>query len=197
MYYREGDSGVVVGVLNDYDLASLRSSANPLGNERTGTIPFMAIDLLSKNGQDGRVEHLYRHDMESFIWVLVWISVQYVDGERLFPGPLDGWAQVNASGCVEKKLRFLDDPQLLYSLSHNRTRVIRLLTFLSNRQNARANLIKDLNLILSSLNDARVGPSSPHKIEKLEKKVKELEGELAEESDSDVFTKFVALTRKK
>ncbi|KAF9235693.1 hypothetical protein BU15DRAFT_37173, partial [Melanogaster broomeanus] len=63
--------------LNDYDLASLASQKDPLGNERTGTIPFMAIDLLEAPGQDGKVKHLYRHDMESFIWVFVWICFQY------------------------------------------------------------------------------------------------------------------------
>ncbi|KAF9232204.1 hypothetical protein BU15DRAFT_35323, partial [Melanogaster broomeanus] len=69
MYYRRSDTHrTVVGVLNDYDLASLASQKNPLGNERTGTIPFMAIDLAA-DGQDGKVKHLYRHDMESFIWV--------------------------------------------------------------------------------------------------------------------------------
>ncbi|KAF9245413.1 hypothetical protein BU15DRAFT_34896, partial [Melanogaster broomeanus] len=71
MYYRF--NAKVIGVLNDYDLAPLTSSENPLGYERTGTIPFMAIDLLDANGQDGAVRHLYRHDMESFIWVFIWI----------------------------------------------------------------------------------------------------------------------------
>ncbi|KAI6002251.1 hypothetical protein F5J12DRAFT_708917, partial [Pisolithus orientalis] len=61
MYYRVDSK--VMGVLNNYDLSSLTSSANPLGNEWTGMILFMAIDLLKEDGQDGRVEHLYHHDM--------------------------------------------------------------------------------------------------------------------------------------
>ncbi|KIK72565.1 hypothetical protein PAXRUDRAFT_836425, partial [Paxillus rubicundulus Ve08.2h10] len=80
MYYRE--EGKVVGVLNDYDLASLASSQTPLGNKRTGTMPFMAIELLATDGQDGKVEHLYRHDMESFIWVFIWIYLQFKNGQR-------------------------------------------------------------------------------------------------------------------
>ncbi|KIJ05885.1 hypothetical protein PAXINDRAFT_20885 [Paxillus involutus ATCC 200175] len=56
------------GVLIDFDLASLATS---VGNGRTGTIPFMAINLL-EGGQDGKVKHLYRHDMESFIWAFIW-----------------------------------------------------------------------------------------------------------------------------
>ncbi|KIJ16062.1 hypothetical protein PAXINDRAFT_54088, partial [Paxillus involutus ATCC 200175] len=78
-YYRVKDK--VIGILNDYDLASLASSDNPLGNERTGTMLFMAIDLLEAAGRDGKVKHLYRHDMESFIWVFVWICHQFKDGK--------------------------------------------------------------------------------------------------------------------
>ncbi|KAF9241604.1 hypothetical protein BU15DRAFT_36436, partial [Melanogaster broomeanus] len=63
----------LMGILNDFDLASLTTSDKPLGNERTGTIPFMAIHLLRQNGQDGKVKHLYRHDMESFIWAYIWL----------------------------------------------------------------------------------------------------------------------------
>ncbi|KAF9236374.1 hypothetical protein BU15DRAFT_31729, partial [Melanogaster broomeanus] len=64
MYYMFDDK--VVGVLNDYDLASFTSSKSPLGNERTGPIPFLAIDLPDANAWDGKVEHLYRHNVESF-----------------------------------------------------------------------------------------------------------------------------------
>ncbi|KAF9245421.1 hypothetical protein BU15DRAFT_31077, partial [Melanogaster broomeanus] len=71
MYYRVNRK--VIGVLNDYDLAPLTTSNNPLGYERTGTILCMAIDLLRHNSQDGEVAHLYRHDMESFVWLFVWI----------------------------------------------------------------------------------------------------------------------------
>ncbi|KAI6138070.1 hypothetical protein BKA82DRAFT_4250151 [Pisolithus tinctorius] len=105
MYYRVG--GKVMGVLNDYDLSSLASSANPLSNKRTGTIPFMAIDLLKEDGQDGKVKHLYRHDMESLIYVFIWISLQYKDGKPLNPGPLDSWAKVDARGFAAKKMSFL------------------------------------------------------------------------------------------
>ncbi|KIJ13613.1 hypothetical protein PAXINDRAFT_44426, partial [Paxillus involutus ATCC 200175] len=68
------------GVLIDFDLASLATSVNPLGNRQTGTIPFMAINL-PEGGQDGKVKHLYRHDMESFIWAFIWFCCQYKDGK--------------------------------------------------------------------------------------------------------------------
>jgi len=69
-----------VGIVNDFDLAAWvdRQTTN---NDRTGTIPFMAIDLLD-GGLDDRIPRLYRHDMESFVWVLTYITVankQYED----------------------------------------------------------------------------------------------------------------------
>ena len=102
MYYRV--DGEVFGVLNDYDVASLESDS-PLANERTGTIPFMALDLLENHGKKGIVKHVYRHDLESFIWVLVWLTLQYRNGEKI-SGPLDEWAQGNAENCLSRKCRF-------------------------------------------------------------------------------------------
>ncbi|KAG1807196.1 hypothetical protein EV424DRAFT_248780 [Suillus variegatus] len=106
MWYRNGT--VLMGVLNDYDLSSLATALGPQGNERTGTIPFMALDLLSKKGQRGEVKHLYRHDLESFVWVLVWVSLRYKDGRLLSRKfrPFDEWATVDAETCGEKKSFF-------------------------------------------------------------------------------------------
>ncbi|KAF9225581.1 hypothetical protein BS17DRAFT_646674, partial [Gyrodon lividus] len=70
MYYMT-DEGVM-GVLNNFDLASVRGDV-PSGNKRTRTIQFMAIELLREDGQSGSVEHIYCNDMESFIWVFIWI----------------------------------------------------------------------------------------------------------------------------
>jgi hypothetical protein len=57
MYYRAVD-GQVRGVLNDFDLAILRDeAAREVGTDRTGTWPFMAIDLL-KN-LTGKIVHTY------------------------------------------------------------------------------------------------------------------------------------------
>ncbi|KAG1799527.1 uncharacterized protein BJ212DRAFT_1251972, partial [Suillus subaureus] len=59
------------GILNDFDLSSTQDS--PSGQEHTGTVPFMAIELLMKEAIEGQVKHLYQHDAESFIWVLTWV----------------------------------------------------------------------------------------------------------------------------
>ncbi|KAG1730088.1 hypothetical protein EDB19DRAFT_2012287 [Suillus lakei] len=107
MWYWKG--GKRMGVLNDYDLSSLADVQGPLGNERTGTVPFMALELLSAKAQRGEVKHLYRHDLESFMWVFIWLCLSYRDG-ALLPAdlrPLDEWARLNAVACGEKKDFFL------------------------------------------------------------------------------------------
>ncbi|KAG2096097.1 uncharacterized protein F5147DRAFT_778460 [Suillus discolor] len=109
MWYRKGDK--LIGVLNDYDLSSLANALGPQGNERTGTVPFMALDLLTKEGQQGKVKHLYRHDLESFIWVFAWIFLRYRQGVLLERSrPLDQWATLGAIACREKKSDFLTNP---------------------------------------------------------------------------------------
>ncbi|KAG1893861.1 uncharacterized protein F5891DRAFT_985493 [Suillus fuscotomentosus] len=95
-YWKDGKR---IGVLNDYDLSSLADDPGPRGNERTGTVPFMALDLLTKDGQQGKVKHLYRHDLESFM--------QGVPLRRL--RPLDEWATLDVIACGEKKLVFLNN----------------------------------------------------------------------------------------
>jgi hypothetical protein len=67
----------------------------------------MALDLLSQQGQRGEVKHLYRHDLESFMWVLAWVCLRYKDGKLLTSGrPLDEWANKDAE-TVWEKISFL------------------------------------------------------------------------------------------
>ncbi|KAG2340740.1 hypothetical protein BDR05DRAFT_966616 [Suillus weaverae] len=106
-YWKDGKR---MGVLNDYDLSSLANVQGPQGNERTGTVPFMARELLTEDGQRGKVKHLYRHDLESFMWVFAWISLRYRQGVLLSRRlrPFDEWATLGAIACGEKKLVFLN-----------------------------------------------------------------------------------------
>jgi hypothetical protein len=55
MYYRL--DGQVHGVLNDYDLSILPDNMRTLGTERTGTWPFMAVEMLLK--LDDNSPHVY------------------------------------------------------------------------------------------------------------------------------------------
>jgi len=104
-YWKDGKR---IGVLNDYDLSSLADDPGPRGNERTGTVPFMALDLLTEEGQRGEVKHLYRHDLESFMWCFAWISLRYKEGVILPRGlrPFDEWATLGPVACGKEKFVF-------------------------------------------------------------------------------------------
>ncbi|KAG1901814.1 uncharacterized protein F5891DRAFT_1144335 [Suillus fuscotomentosus] len=98
--------GQFIAVLNDYDLSSFNRDG-PRGLERTGTVPFMAIDLLSPGAMAGKVEHLYAHDAESLIWVLTWVCLRYKDGELLSKNrPLEEWLKLDAIRCRKEKNDF-------------------------------------------------------------------------------------------
>ncbi|KAI0320236.1 hypothetical protein OF83DRAFT_1040642, partial [Amylostereum chailletii] len=56
-------NGVYRGVLNDWDLATVEGLSSHYGMERTGTLPFMAIELLCIQYWEGKIRRLYRHDM--------------------------------------------------------------------------------------------------------------------------------------
>ncbi|KAG1826528.1 hypothetical protein EV424DRAFT_1599821 [Suillus variegatus] len=118
MWYWKDDKRI--GVLNDYDLSSLADDSGPRGNERTGTVPFMALDLLTEEGQIGEVKHLYRHDLESFMWCIAWISLRYKNGALLPRGlrPLDEWATSGATTCGRDKLYFQGRMKKLPAPSH-------------------------------------------------------------------------------
>lgn len=67
--------GSVRGVLSDWDLSTrlgTPSTAEEL-RDMTGTWPFLAVDLLVPNSPT----HLYRHDLESFFYVLVWAALHF------------------------------------------------------------------------------------------------------------------------
>ncbi|KAH9477135.1 hypothetical protein JR316_0011051 [Psilocybe cubensis] len=60
-------------ITNDESGKETQREADATGH-RTGTLPFMAIDILM-NATEG--EHQAHHDIESFFYVLLWIMLQY------------------------------------------------------------------------------------------------------------------------
>ena len=110
------------GILNDFDLARLyRQDGEPSGKDNTGTMPFMALDLLNTEAFLGMVPRRYRHDAESFAWCLVYICIcmkKDDDGDILVirPHPLSSWF-MDPSSCYQSKtdeetLRLLKDVPL-------------------------------------------------------------------------------------
>jgi hypothetical protein len=66
-------------------------------------MPFMALDLLTKEAWEGKIARLYRHDCESFAWVLLWICCRYDDGEEIRNAPLGELKTHDYWDCFVKK----------------------------------------------------------------------------------------------
>ncbi|RPB19638.1 hypothetical protein L211DRAFT_842443 [Terfezia boudieri ATCC MYA-4762] len=73
------------GCLIDLDYAVVITEQDTSGiPERTGTYPFIAIPILQ-----GTATHRYRHDLESFLYVLLWVACYPVAStqQATHPGP--------------------------------------------------------------------------------------------------------------
>jgi len=70
----------VYGVLTDYDLSSLTATMNSdytkTSQQRTGTPPYMAHELLVNESPF----HLYRHDLESFFYIMLLTAARHIIG---------------------------------------------------------------------------------------------------------------------
>ncbi|KAF8915070.1 hypothetical protein CPB85DRAFT_1295551 [Mucidula mucida] len=133
--YRFDDDHNVCGVLNDMDLSSDLNDLEDLkatSLRRTGTPPFMAIDLLGKDSH--QPEHIYRHDLESLFYVMLILFARYEfiaaepnddRGERLVKrhkAPLSEWFDPTLSWdtLAEKKQYFITNiPPVTSSLHMN------------------------------------------------------------------------------
>ena len=72
-----GAKDKVYGVLTDYDLsswaASLKTDYTKTSQQRTGTPPYMAHELLTGMSDI----HLYRHDVESFFYIMLLLCARH------------------------------------------------------------------------------------------------------------------------
>src|ERR1700733_7205210 len=104
MMYRK-KAGKIFGVLNDYDLSIFRSTTNPSSKNRTGTKPFMAIDLLGQNPD----VHRYRHDLESMFYVIAYVTSRYHDGKEIAEPPLQDWIELGENYMRPTKMMFIHE----------------------------------------------------------------------------------------
>jgi serine/threonine protein kinase len=102
------EDGHVYAVLNDLDLAVNADVQRQSSKHRTGTKPFMAIDLI---GGESTV-HMYRHDLESLFYVLAWITSRFHDGVEIEKPPLQDWVEDKPQLVVKAKRSFLSEPPL-------------------------------------------------------------------------------------
>jgi len=102
-----------VGVLNDFDLAKFADQKGASGQDNTGTLPFMALDLLSVRGLRGEIARLYRHEAESFAWCLICLYFATVKDSKgnnrtRSPHPLHRWF-ADWEGSRDAKIALLWD----------------------------------------------------------------------------------------
>lgn len=72
------------GVLIDLDVAArVDQNGDPVSSDilpPAGTLEFRAFELITRERPQ---KAYYRHDLESFLYVLFWIQAHYKDGERM------------------------------------------------------------------------------------------------------------------
>ena len=107
----DDNNRVVRGVLNDFDHAvdlNKQPDFDSSLTHRTGTLPFLAIDLLNSEPP----AHSSLHNLESLLYVYLWDAVQYHLGkrQRYLPkdspeGPKDDWLQDWRSTNLQRNQR--------------------------------------------------------------------------------------------
>ncbi|KAJ3734749.1 protein kinase [Lentinula guzmanii] len=103
--------GKICGVLNDFDLSSRvrNMDKGPTSNHRTGTRPFMSIDLLDPDWKGG---HLYRHDIESLFYIMLCLACRYERPNVPTPEPraYAVWFSGTDQQVLDNKTAFLTRP---------------------------------------------------------------------------------------
>jgi serine/threonine protein kinase len=92
LMFRAAEDGQFYGVLNDFDLARFvnKPEPSPSSKHRTGTKPFVAIDLL-RDDVTQPIQHLVRHDLESFFYVFAWAICRFHLGYEIDDPPFADW----------------------------------------------------------------------------------------------------------
>ena len=96
-------------ILNDYDLVTIiepYSGSGQRGADRTGTLPFMAIDLLRADGYECKLSRSYRDDLESFCWCFVWICLCFDIGKERIHETYETWLDPDPEIFMKSKARF-------------------------------------------------------------------------------------------
>ena len=75
------DSTKKNGVLNNFHLTRFANKTIPSDNSIIGTVPFLALDVLGSAISRNRDTPLYRHELESFTWVLIYLCYSVTQSE--------------------------------------------------------------------------------------------------------------------
>ncbi|KAK0202170.1 hypothetical protein DFS33DRAFT_1265333, partial [Desarmillaria ectypa] len=116
--WRRTVNGDLCGVLNDFDLSTLRDATAASSLQRTGTLPYMAYELLVNDKNGNPPKHLYRHDVESIFHVILLLCCRYKlvttqkssENEILqrtkVPSRFDSWYKLDREALNDRKGNF-------------------------------------------------------------------------------------------
>ena len=92
------------GMLIDLDLAKELDSGPSGARHRTGTMEFMAIEVLEGGS------HTYRHDLEAFFYVFLWVIIENQQSDRSLPeqSRLRGWYRGSYTQIADTKRGHMD-----------------------------------------------------------------------------------------
>ena len=103
-----------IGIVADWDLASLIDDQGEIilshTQHRTGTIPFMSKELMTS----APPSHKYWHDLESFLYILLWAAVHFdLEKHQHLPPHLKfvRWNGEDLEDACEPKGNFLSAPE--------------------------------------------------------------------------------------
>lgn len=111
MYRVDPEEGVV-GVLNDFDMAiRVGRKAGSTSKQRTGTFPYIAMELLRAI----ECMHRYRHDLESIMYCIMDLTMANVlvrneDREGVWKPGLWRWHQNTVEALADSKSAFITNP---------------------------------------------------------------------------------------
>jgi hypothetical protein len=111
MALRIDEKGKPHGVLTDWDLATVKELGEHHGDRRTGTIPFMAIDILCDDFWKGKIPRVYRHELEGYMWILPWVFLQWKAGKHVPHQLLSAWKTSDITQVAGLKSIFRDAPE--------------------------------------------------------------------------------------
>ncbi|KAF8597083.1 hypothetical protein BDV93DRAFT_499913 [Ceratobasidium sp. AG-I] len=100
--------GRAIAVQNDWDLCVLVDEPQS-ARECASTTEFLAGELLDERYWRGKIQVLYRHDLESFVWILLWVLVCFHEGKETVPANLKEWQTAEYRRCRGSRLLFLLD----------------------------------------------------------------------------------------
>ncbi|KAF6748561.1 hypothetical protein DFP72DRAFT_820046 [Ephemerocybe angulata] len=89
--------------LCDFGLSHFRTETRPKGDSNTATWAFMAIELLTERAMLGEIPRVYRHEVESFVAVLVWIVLRYRKGVLADDSTTKGWTDPSFTKCKDAR----------------------------------------------------------------------------------------------